>query len=160
MSDKDTAVQTAEQDGAMIPAEYPARIVEHYAAIVATVPEAGNEGMASILEQIADARTMRQIDSPWQAGGLAQWRDRAIVVHGMRRMESDYEGGLPWFLILDCADPGTGETFTAMTGSVSIVAQLLQAWSLGGFPYTCVPRLARKPSANGFYPMHLETVRA
>lgn len=139
--------------------ELPAQLVATYAPLLAAVPDAGTEGMANILEQIARASSLAQLDAPWQAGGLQQFRDRPIVVTGIRKMESDFAGGLGWFLIMDCADALTGETFVATTGSVAIVAQLVKWWSLGDAPLKCIPRMAKNPTPSGFFPMHLEVVR-
>lgn len=155
-----SAVQTVPAQGVEVVAtELPEQTVALYAPMIAAIPDAGAEGMANILDQIAKATTLTQLDAPWQAGGLQKYRDRQIVVVGARKMESDFAGGLGWFLILDCADPATGETFVATTGSVAIVAQVAKWWSMGDQPLRCIPRLAKNPTPNGFYPMHLEIVR-
>lgn len=159
MSNTNAVQTTGQQAPAVIPDELPERVLALYAPLIGAIPDAGTEGMANILDQIAKATTIGQIDSPWQAGGLQQYRDRVILVLGARKMESDFTGGLGWFLILDCALPETGETFVATTGSVAIVAQIAKWWSLGDQPLRCIPRLAKSPTPNGFYPMHLEVVR-
>jgi hypothetical protein len=75
-------------------------------------------------------------------------------------MESEFAGGLPFFLIVDAADLETGELVTITTGAVSVVAQLAKAHQLGQIPgWRVVPRQAERPSASGYYPQHLEVMR-
>lgn len=134
-------------------------VVATYEAMIATVPEAGAGGFESILEQLANATDVYQLDAPWRSAGLADYRNRRLVVTGIRRMVSDFAGGLPWFLILDAADRETGEKLAITTGAVSVVAQLVKAWDLGKFPLEVIPRVADRASSAGYYPMHLEMVR-
>jgi len=42
------------------------------------------------------------------------------------------------------------------TGSVSVVAQLVKAFMLGALPLYATIRKAERPTANGYYPQHLE----
>jgi len=131
-------------------------LVDTYTTMMLAVPEAGGEGMDNILDQLARATTVAQLDQPWRSGGLGDYRDRPIIITGMRRMPSDYTGGLGWFLVLDIVDPSTGETAVVTTGSMSVVAQLVKAWVMDAFPLAVIPRLSRKPTKDGFYPQHLD----
>ena len=159
MSDKNPAPAPETGSAVVVATPVSERVLAVYEAGILAIPDAGGEGMENILAQLAGAQSPYQLDQPWQAGGLQAWRDRQIVVVGMRKMASDFEGPLPWFLILDCADPATGETFTATTGALSIVAQLVIAHQNGWLPLQVIPRMAKKPTAEGYYPMHLDVVR-
>ncbi|MCL6626645.1 MAG: hypothetical protein K6T68_08695, partial [Alicyclobacillus shizuokensis] len=53
----------------------------------------------------------------------------------------------------------SGERLTVTTGSVSIVAQLARAVAIGALPLRCIPRVANKPTKQGYYPQHLEISR-
>jgi hypothetical protein len=134
-------------------------VVEAYEAMIATVPEAGGEGFEGILAAIALATDVADLDAPWRAEGLKAFVNAPIRVTGIRKMPSDYAGGLPWFLIIDGAIKATGETVAITTGAVSVVAQLVKAWQLGSYPLDVIPRIATRASRNGYFPMHLEIVR-
>ena len=133
-------------------------VIEAYEAMIASVPDAGGDGFESILAAIALASAPSQLDAPWRSTGLAGFANTPLVVTGIRKMPSDFPGGLPWFLIIDAANLLTGEVVSITTGAVSVVAQLVKAWSLDAFPLRVVPRIAERPSANGYFPQHLEIV--
>lgn len=134
-------------------------VILAYEAMIATVPEAGGDGMDGILEAIARASGVADLDAPWRSSGLEDWANAPLRITGIRRMPSDYEGGLPFFLVIDAVVLSTGELITVTTGAVSIVAQLAKAWSAGWFPLDVIPRRAARASARGYFPMHLEVRR-
>lgn len=134
-------------------------VVEAYEARLATVPDAGGDGFESILAALLLAKDVMDLDAPWRSAGFGELVNVPLVITGIRKMPSDFQGGLPWFLIADGAIVETGETVAVTTGAVSIVAQLAQAHALGGFPLRVIPRQSERPSKSGFYPQHLEIVR-
>lgn len=157
--------RSATDDSAVVPVTESAPVplargvVETYESMIATVPEAGGDGFDSILAAIALATDARDLDAPWRSEGLTAFANVPLVLTGIRRMPSDYPGGLPWFLIVDGAIEETGETIAITTGAVSVVAQLVKAWALDAFPLRVVPRVATRPSRNGYFPQHLEMAR-
>lgn len=141
------------------PAILPPAVVEAYESMITDVPEAGGDGFASILAALAGATDVADLDAPWRSQGLGDLVNVPLRIMGIRRMPSDYPGGLPWFLVADGAVLGTGERVTFTTGAVSVVAQLVKAHQLGAFPLDVIPRQSERPSANGYFPQHLEVVR-
>lgn len=131
-------------------------VVAIYESMIESVPEAGGDGVESILLALARATDPTDLDAPWRSEGLAELVNKRIVITGIRRMNSDYAGGLPWFLIIDGAIENTGETIAITTGSVSVVAQLVKAHAAGWFPLVATPRVSDRPSKSGFFPQHLE----
>lgn len=134
------------------------QVIEAYESMLATVPDAGGSGFDGILEAIAAATDAADLDAPWRSEGLKRYANAKIRVFGIRKLPSDYEGGLSHFLIIDGAIVATGETVAITSGAVSVVAQLVKAWQLGAFPLNIVPRIATRASRNGYFPMHLEMV--
>lgn len=135
-------------------------VVEAYMALAAGIPEAGGDGAESILLQILATEDPAALDAPWRADGLRAFLGHPLRVDGLRRMPSEFGGGLPFFLVVDAADLGTGEKVTVTTGAVSVVAQLAKAFALGLIPgWRVVPREAERPSSSGYYPQHLEVMR-
>lgn len=152
----DGAVVPISEDG---PVVLRPDIVMAYEAMIADVPEAGGDGFEAILQAVLDAQGLQDLDAPWRSSGLEDWANLPLRITGLKRMPSDYDGGLPFFLVVQAVQPATGEIVTITTGAVSIVAQLAKAWSAGWFPLDVIPRKAARPSARGFYPMHLEVRR-
>ena len=135
-------------------------VVAAYEAMAQSIPLAGADGYESILLQIIQADDPAALDAPWRADGLKAFIGHPLEVRGLRRMESEFAGGLPFFLIVDAVDLETGEVVTVTTGAVSIVAQLAKAFSLGAVPgWRVIPREADRPSSSVFYPQHLEAMR-
>lgn len=152
-------------DGAMVPitdgepAVLSPQVIEAYESMIETVPDAGGGGFDSILRAIAAATDARDLDAPWRSEGIKELANAKLRVQGIRKMPSDFEGGLPWFLIIDAVIVATGEVVAVTTGALSVVAQLVKAWQLGAFPLDVVVRVAVRPSRNGYYPVHLEVAR-
>lgn len=160
------ATSTEAAQGAAVPVNadapkaLPPAIVEAYSAMIANVPEAGGDGYASILTALAQADHPDDLDAPWRSGGLEEFINQPLLIQGIRKAPSEYVGGLPFFLIADAVVVATGELVTITTGAVSVVAQLAKAYALGAFPWRVIPRQSDRPSANGYYPQHLEVVPA
>lgn len=146
-------------EGAIVPRPVHGDVIEAYEAMIAQVPDAGGDGVEAILAQLAGITDPSKLDTPWRSGGLAEYAGRMVIVRGIRKMASDFDGPLPWFLIVDGQDVQTGEEIHLTTGATSVVAQLVRAFQLGAFPLAVIPRIAERPTKDGYYPMHLEVAR-
>lgn len=134
--------------------------IQAFAAMAADIPEAGGDGFDSLLAQIINAEDASDLDAPWRSDGLTAYLGQPLRIDALRRMASEYDGGLPFFLIVEAANLQTGERVTLTTGAVSVVAQLVKAWSLGAIPgWRVIPRQADRPSSSGYFPQHLEPFR-
>lgn len=160
MANRDT--ETPEQAAARIegqPVPIRGEIVTAYESMLASVPEAGDSGFERILEVIAQAQDVSDLDAAWRSRGMEDLAGIPLTVQGITKMPSDYQGGLPWFLVVDATVETTGEKVTVTTGAVNIVAQLVKAWSLGAIPgLRARPVVAERPSKSGYYPQHLEVL--
>lgn len=130
--------------------------VQVWESMLSQVPEAGDDAVEAILGQIAAAESISELDAPWEGGGMELYKDTPLTIMGIRRMRSDFAGGLGWYLIVDAAVRTTGERVTFTTSSVNTVAQLVRAWVLNAIPFKATPRRAERPSRNGYYAWHLE----
>ena len=138
----------------------PNQAIEAFAAMAASIPEAGDGGFEGILAQLLTTTDAYALDAPWRSDGLTELLGARLRIDGLRRMESEYDSGLPFFLIVQAANLETGELVTLTTGAVSVVAQLTKAWDLGLIPgWRVIPRQADRPSKSGYYPQHLEVMR-
>lgn len=128
-------------------------------AILETVPTQDEGDVTGILAQIINSDSVEDLDSPWQSAGMGKYNGYALEITSIKRMESDYEGGLGWYLLCEGSVMQTGEFKAFSTSAVACMAQLLVAWARGYFPYQVYVRIATKPTKKGYYPVHLETYR-
>lgn len=134
-------------------------IVEEYAGYLASIPEADDLGYERILAQIARAATPAELDRPWEAGDLEFYQDVLLRIESVRRLPSDFSGGLGWFLAIDAVVLNTGEKVVITNGAVGVVGQLAKAHALGAISgLKVIPHVAKKPTRQGYYPQHLEIV--
>lgn len=142
------------------PAVVSSAAVQAYQSLLEAIPEGGGEGYDGILRALYAAEDAADLDAPWRAQGMESWLNHPLVIQGLRRMESDYAGGLPFFLAVDAADAVTGELVTFTTGAVSVVAQLAKAHALGAIPgWQVIPRETERVSKSGYRSQYLEVVR-
>lgn len=110
-----------------------------------------------IVEAIISARTVEELSDPWSGtNALGEYDGRVVRIHSIRRAPSAFAAGTGIFLVLDVED-SSGEHHVVTTGAISVVVQLLKAYELDAFPLTCIPRVAARASARGYYPQHLDT---
>src|SRR6185312_4716543 len=128
-------------------------------AILNELPMQGEGDATGILAQIINAETVEDLDSPWQSAGMGKYIGYAIEITSIKRVESDFPGGLGWYLLCEGTVMETGEYRAFSTSAVAVMAQLLVAWHRGFFPYQVYVRIATKPTKKGFYPIHLELYR-
>ncbi len=126
--------------------------------LLAQVPEADDDAYVGIIRQLLSAQTAADLNAPFSLEGLQEWADKAIIVNSIKRMPSDFDSGLGLYLVADITDPASNEHKVVSTGSTNIIVQLVKAHQLGAFPVACIPRFAKKPTAAGYTPMHLEFI--
>lgn len=89
--------------------------------------------------------------------GLAEQAGVALELHNFKWRRSEFEGqGLPIYFVISCTRLDTGERIVATTGSVNVIAQLVNMASRGTLAGAKVlPTENEKPSKSGNYPMWL-----
>lgn len=126
---------------------------------LATVPGRSEQAGLEMFKQILAATTLDELDRPWNGNGMADYIDQVITINSIRQEPSSFKDGPGVFLIGDGFVNDTGLVISFMTSSVYEMAQLLVAHDNKLFPWQCIPRVAVKPTENGYYPRHLETYR-
>jgi hypothetical protein len=127
--------------------------------LLAQVPEADDDAYVGIIRQMLGAQTPADLGAAFNLQGMLDYEGVLIRVLAIKRMPSDFDSGLGLYLVCEISDVKTGEHHTVSTGSTNVIVQLVTAFVKGWLPLTCVPRLAKKPTANGYTPMHLEIVQ-
>lgn len=136
-----------------------AAVREQFLQMGYAIPESEDDGGLRILEQIAGANSVDNLDDPWNARDALAFVDRAITITGLVRKDSDFADGLGLYLLVDLVDHQTGEATKFTSGSASLVAQLVKAYAMDALPLDCIVRKAAKPTKNGYWPQHLEMLR-
>lgn len=124
--------------------------IRAYEAMLADVPEASGSGYEAIAAQLAQAQSLADLEAPWRTEGGQKYLDQWLTITGIRKVPSDYAGGLGWFLVVDAATIPDGERVSFTTGSVNVVAQLVRAHALDLFPLQAklVNLRSNKPGQN------------
>lgn len=157
----DTTPDTIDNTGtSLVPRLTSDVIIANLQGMIDALPEAGEGDELAIVSQIISAGRVEDLDRPWSSEGIAKFYGRQIQINAVKRRPSDFQDGFGAYLVLEVMDLDTGEVEAVTTGSSSIVAQLAQAYRLVGLPITCIPRVATRPTSNGYYPQHLERIRS
>lgn len=130
--------------------------VQAYESMLASVPDVDSGGYDRILETIAQAKTLTDLDAPWRSSGMDAYIDVPLVIRGIAKAPSDFKGGLPWFLVVDAVTAADGESARFTTGSVNVVAQLVKAFTMGAFPVAAIPRERERATAAGYTVQYLQ----
>jgi len=138
-------------------------VTEQWQQLASTIPVASDQdALDSIAEQVFNAATPEELMAPWalSAKEFGALLNVPVRITALRKSKSDYESGPGFFLVLDLVELVDGEKLVVTTGAVSVMAQLIKAYSAGWLPLTCVLRQADRPSSAGYFPQHLEVTGA
>lgn len=136
----------------------PADLIKRFADMAFTLPETAGDGGASMIEQILNATDAADLDAAWGTKDPDKLVGEPLTIRSASVSKSDYNDGLGVFLVVDAHRENTGENITFTTGSTMIVAQLVKAHNAGWLPMRAIIRRSERPSANGYYPQHLEVL--
>lgn len=120
------------------------------------IPEIEADGGIGIVMDIMNATTLEQLDAAWTESDNDRLLNQPMLFTQVRRGDSDFKDGLGLFLSVNATVVHSGEEVIFSTGSVSVVAQLVRAYTLKLFPFVGMLVKAEKQSKNGYYPQHLE----
>lgn len=129
-----------------------------FANLAERVPWNATDGIDGILGQIMAAQTVEQLADAWGSQNTENVLDRPLTVTGISKSPSEVGKELGFFLVVEYIDKTTGAQGVFTTGSISVVAQLCKAYVEGWMPLDVLVRKADRPTADGFYPMHLELI--
>lgn len=134
-------------------------VMQQFAMMAAGIPDAADEdAYDSILSVLMNATTIDELNAPWDTVDAEDLIGYRLRIEGVKRLVSDFTGGLGMYLVLQGTNMGTGDKFTWTTGAISIVGQLARAHYLNAFPVTCELIIADRPTKNGYRPQHLKVL--
>ena len=122
------------------------------------IPEVGGDGMDAMVARILSAESPEQLSSSWQSDNTRAYVDRQLQILSVKRAASDFADGWGIFLVVEAVNDADGEHVTFTTGSQAIVLQLVMAHAKGWLPLDVVVRQSKRPTKDGYYPLHLEVL--
>lgn len=152
MSSTEVSTTASGQGGELSP------VLRRFADMVATLPQDDGNGAESIVDQILNAESFEELDSPWSTTDTDGLIGRVITIRDVKARRSDFAEGLGFYVIASGNDYQSGDPITFTTGSVSVVAQLVRAYVIGALPLVCSLVKADRPTKDGYYPQHLAIV--
>lgn len=126
------------------------------APLLDAIPRIDEAGDEAIVKRILLAETLDAVFAPLETEGFETLVDTPIRITAIRWGESDFDGGLGVYMIVEAVKPD-GEKIVTTTGSATCMVQLAKAHALGQIPgIAVVPRKAKKPTKRGYFPFNLE----
>lgn len=132
-------------------------IMSRFAQMAVGIPEARpDDAYDDILSQLLNATNLDDLNAPWDTAKTEDLVGYRLRIDSIQRFESDYTQGLGLYLVCKGQNTMTGEKFVVSTGSISVVAQLAQAWYLNMFPVLAEFVVSERPTKSGYRPQHLK----
>ena len=126
------------------------------APLLDAIPRIDEAGDEAIVKRILLADTLEAVFAPLETEGFDALVDTPLRITAIRWGESDFDGGLGVYMIVEAAK-SDGEKIVTTTGSATCMVQLAKAHALGRIPgLEVVPRKAKKPTKRGYFPFNLE----
>lgn len=131
--------------------------LREFAMMVTMIPEAdSSEATERMLLAILRATRWDEVDDAWDKNKATDLLNHELRIDEVYRRPSRFAGGLGVFLVVKGFDKDTELPFVFPTSSIAIVGELTKLYALNAYPVYAYIRQADNPSANGFYPQHLE----
>lgn len=126
---------------------------------LANVPSYTEDPTETMLAAILAAADPQEWDSLFTAASFKDSDKARIQINAYRPSESQFNGGVRFFLVLDVTDLATGAKGVMTCGSTMAMAQIVNAERTVGLPIQV--EVVRKPTPTkaGFHPMHLRYLK-
>lgn len=131
--------------------------LEMFAEMATALEEYDTGGSDSILQGIFKAETLDDYNAIFE-GDRGMPLNKELKVTRVRYAKSDYEAGLPFYLVADVIDTRTGETKEYTIGATVPVAILTRASFLGQLPILIELVESDKPTKGGYRPINVHVL--
>lgn len=138
------------------PMEPDERPFAYLGRLMEMLPPPPGDVVEQIMTQILDTESPFDENMVWDTLSSKDAVGRRFVFHSVHVQPSDYENSpLPFFLVAKVTDLESGEQTVLTTGSVNVVTSLVKAQLLGNLPWAAEIMGPRKPTQNGYLPLHI-----
>lgn len=138
-----------------LPADQVGVVTEFLAKAMPEEEEDPSVAALAIVAQVLSADTPEEVLADVEAEGVRQRLEEPFLLTDVSFRRSEYEAGMPFYVLMRGTDTATGEGVLLTTGSQKITAQVFRLLQLGALPRRVVVRQAKKPSRSGYYPLRL-----
>lgn len=114
-----------------------------------------DEVVHGIVARVLAAGSLEDVLNKQAVVKLKDYVGRPLTVLGVRWGESDYEGGVPFYAIVDAVVEATGEKVVASCGGQQVLAQLYMMAKHDWLPARVTVDTVERPTRGGFYPIWL-----
>jgi hypothetical protein len=131
--------------------------MKRFADMAAMLPRSEGDGAERIINQILNSQSVQDTNEIWgDLADAAKLVGQELTFETVKVMESDYTDGLGVWLLVEAVKNETGEAVMFGTGSVSIVGQLVLAYTRDEFPFAGKIVQSDKATKDGYYPQHIK----
>lgn len=113
----------------------PTELVEYIRDHIVDVEQEPDEARRQIMQRIASAESIEDLLTEGETLGARDLLGRPLEMFDVRWQPSDYEGGVGYYAVVDCADLASGDKHTFTTGADKLCGKLAVAASQGWLPF-------------------------
>lgn len=129
------------------------KTLDEFARMATALEEYDAGGGDGILQEIFAANTVDDYNKIL-GGERALPMNKSIKVERVRYAQSDFNAGLPFYLVIDGVDMTNGEVGQWVSGAQTVVAMLTRAAFAGHLPVIGRAYESAKPTKDGFTPVN------
>lgn len=130
------------------------RALAQYPEMVTMIPEAEVSDGSEMVADVLMATSWEQLNDEAKLPSFEDLAPASFRVNAVTRAVSDIEGGLGFYLLVDCQRQD-GTTFKAQTSSAIPMAKLTKLFLLGALPAVVTVSKAQKATRGGKFPLNL-----
>jgi hypothetical protein len=127
-------------------------------ALFDAIPDVSDDPTPRMAAAILNADDPDDWESVFSGRSIKDSAGKKVRVVALRKLPSSYEGIVKQYLVAEIIDLETGEHDVMTVSSVISMLQLLKAHKEGWLPLDVEVKRKEKPTARGFYPIHLKVL--
>lgn len=116
--------------------------------------------VADIIAQVLQADSVDEVLADIDAMHWHDFLDVPVTVYGCKWQRSDFEAGMPFYVVVDGLRHDTNYRGPITIGAQTVIAQLVRLAQLKAFPVTLrLTHATDKPTRGGYMPLKLSVVK-
>lgn len=112
----------------------PEKALAAYAGMIMAIPEAPESDGSEIIAAILMATSIDELQGTSKLPAGKELVGKTLRIDGITRFQSDIEGGLGHYLVVDATDTGSGEVIKWQTSAGALMATLVKLHFSDAFP--------------------------
>jgi hypothetical protein len=125
-----------------------------------TASSEADDAVADIIAQVLQADSVDEVLADVDALHWHDFLDVPVTVYACKWQRSEYEKGMPFYVVVDGQRHDTGVRAPITIGAQTVIAQLVRLAQLNAFPCTVTLTYATdKPTKSGYRPLKLSVAK-